>query len=145
MRTSEFPQRIREVLAVRQKHAEGEALTPAEQDLLDLAETARGLQFLCFNSDIERQFEFIQQQWCNNSKFAGLNSDSDPLIGWHGGQEKVGVDPPTFTIPAHPLRHRCTGMKRFVTVKGSGYFFMPSISDVRRIAEGCWQARTRER
>lgn len=96
----------------------------------------RGVHFLCFNSDIERQFEFVQQQWCNNSKFAGLDSDADPLCGQHDGPGKSGMNPPTFTMPAPPLRHRCTGMKRFSTVKGSGYFLMPSISDVLRLARG---------
>ncbi len=96
----------------------------------------RGVHFMCFNSDIERQFEFVQQQWCNNSKFAGLDTDADPLFGQHEGPGKSGVAAPTFTIPAPPLRHRCTGMKRFATVKGSGYFLMPSISDVLRLARG---------
>lgn len=96
----------------------------------------RGVHFLCFNSDIERQFEFVQQQWCNNSKFAGLDSDADPLMGQHEGPGKSGINPPTFTIPAAPLRHRCTGMKRFSIVKGSGYFLMPSISDVLRLGRG---------
>jgi Dyp-type peroxidase family len=41
----------------------------------------RGLHFLCFNADIARQFEFIQQTWVNNPKFAGLYADSDPIMG----------------------------------------------------------------
>ena len=138
MDTSTFPETIAEVLRIREKDASGEELTDDEKALLELSNRERGLHFLCFNSDIERQFEFVQQQWCNNSKFAGLNSDSDPIAGWHEGPEKVGMDPPTFTIPNPPLRYRCTGMKRFVTVKGSGYFFMPSISDVKRLGEGRW-------
>lgn len=96
----------------------------------------RGVHFLCFNSDIERQFEFVQQQWCNNSKFAGLDSDADPLVGQHDGPGKSGINPPTFTIPAAPLRHRCTGMKPFTMVKGSGYFLMPSISDLLKLGQG---------
>ncbi len=140
MDTSTYPEKVAEILRIRAKHDNEEELSPEEEELLDLSNQERGLHFLCFNSDIERQFEFVQQQWCNNSKFAGLNSDSDPISGWHEGPEKVGIDPPTFTIPSSPLRYRCTGMKRFVTVKGSGYFFMPSISDVRRLGQGQWRA-----
>lgn len=156
MDTSTFPDVVREVLRIRDK--EENERTPDEQALFDLSNRERGLHFLCFNSDIERQFEFVQQQWCNNPKFAGLNSDADPIVGWQRNEEKEDdgadgkdaadgadrekdkgdVDPPTFTIPSHPLRYRCTGMKRFVKVKGSGYFFMPSISDVARLGNDRW-------
>ena len=71
-----------------------------------------------------------------HADFAGLDSDADPLFGQHEGPGKSGMNPPTFTIPAPPLRHRCTGIRRFATVKGSGYFLMPSISDVARLGRG---------
>jgi Dyp-type peroxidase family len=92
-------------------------------------ETDRGLHFISFQGSIERQFEFVQQQWCNNPKFAGLNSEADPIIGAH--QAVAGVDPPVFTIPGKPVRRRATHIQRFVHVRGSGYFFMPSLSSVR--------------
>ncbi|MCH7601104.1 MAG: peroxidase, partial [Myxococcales bacterium] len=96
----------------------------------------RGLAFLCFNGNIERQFEFIQQQWANNSQFAGLNADSDAVMG---AQSPPGVGrgdaPPTFTIQDAPLRIRLEGMLRFVKVVGSGYFFMPSLRAVKHLGE----------
>lgn len=97
--------------------------------------TERGLHFVCFQGSIERQFEFVQQQWCNNPKFAGLNSDADPIIGVH--QRGAGLDPPVFTLPDTPVRRRATDMQRFVHVRGSGYFFMPSLSSVRYLASLC--------
>jgi deferrochelatase/peroxidase EfeB len=30
----------------------------------------RGLMFLCLNTDIRRQFEFVQQTWINNTNSA---------------------------------------------------------------------------
>ena len=45
---------------VREALVEGATKPPAE----------RGLQFLCFNANIDRQFEFAQQQWAQNPKFA---------------------------------------------------------------------------
>lgn len=138
MDTNTFPETVRDVLRIRDKVSRDEALDDNERTLLERSEQRRGLHFLCFNSDLERQFEFVQQQWCNNPKFAGLNSDSDPLIGPCHDPETTGIDTATFTMPANPLRHRCTGMRPFVTVKGSGYFFMPSISDVKKLGEGRW-------
>ena len=39
-----------------------------------------------------------------------------------------------FTVQHEPVRKRVTGMPRFVSVLGGGYFFMPGISAVRYIA-----------
>lgn len=92
----------------------------------------RGLHFICFNTQIGRQFEFIQQTWLNSPKFEGLYEDDDPLTGDRGGNEQAPGG--TFTIQHHPVRKRISGMPRFVTVRGGGYFFMPGISAVRYLA-----------
>jgi len=116
----------------------------AEQGAEDATE--RGLQFICFNANIERQFEFIQQQWCNNPNFAGLNADPDPLIGARYDAE-LGADPPTFTIQSdveRGLRGRCTEMGGFVQVRGSAYLFMPSIPAVRLLGTGLHHAPSGE-
>ena len=44
------------------------------------AEGCRGIHFLCFVADLERQYEFVQQTWINSRKFAGLGNDADPLL-----------------------------------------------------------------
>jgi hypothetical protein len=36
-----------------------------------------------------------------------------------------------FTVQADPLRTRVHNLKRFVTVKGGDYFFLPSIRALR--------------
>ncbi|HYQ43571.1 MAG TPA: Dyp-type peroxidase [Polyangiaceae bacterium] len=111
-------------------------LARSTSDGVDAAAVPRGLQFLCFNADIERQFEFIQQQWCNNPKFAGQNSDADPLLGARPTTAQLGIDPPVFTLQSDvrtELDTRVTEMQRFVRVVGSGYFFMPSIPAVRML------------
>jgi Dyp-type peroxidase family len=81
----------------------------------------RGLFFICVNSNIRRQFEFIQQTWVNNAKFAGLYDERDPLIGAHDDE------PVAFSIPCEPARERLEGMPRFVDVRGGDYFFLPSV------------------
>jgi hypothetical protein len=41
----------------------------------------RGLLFICLNTDIARQFEFVQQTWLLNRNFATLFDETDPLSG----------------------------------------------------------------
>ena len=89
----------------------------------------RGLHFLCFNTHIGRQFEFIQHTWANNPGFDGLYDDDDPLIGDRGGS--YGKSAGTFTIQADPVHTRVTGMPRVVQVRGGAYFFMPGIRALR--------------
>ena len=40
-----------------------------------------GLQFICLNANIARQFEFVQGAWLASAKFAGLTGEQDPLLG----------------------------------------------------------------
>jgi Dyp-type peroxidase family len=88
----------------------------------------RGLHFICLNSDIERQFEFVQQTWINNPVFGGLNGEVDPLIGYVDKGDAI------MTIPADPVRTRVHDIRRFVSVKGGAYFFLPGISALRYLA-----------
>ncbi len=99
-----------------------------------------GLQFLCLNANISRQFEFVQGAWLANSKFAGLTGEQDPLLG---NREPFPVPPvipapqstDSFTRPgAAPDRRRATGVPRFVTVKGGAYFFLPGLAALKWIA-----------
>ncbi|MGB7917461.1 MAG: hypothetical protein WCF79_19550, partial [Rhodomicrobium sp.] len=76
----------------------------------------RGLLFMCINTDIERQFEFIQQNWVLNQHFATLFGEADPLVGRRG----------PMTLPAVPLR-RTVNVDTYVTFIGGEYFFLPSI------------------
>jgi Dyp-type peroxidase family len=88
----------------------------------------RGLHFICLNSDIERQFEFVQQTWINSPVFGGLYSEVDPLIG------NLPKGDYLFTVQAEPLRERVHNLSRFVTVRGGSYFFLPSIRALKYLA-----------
>jgi Dyp-type peroxidase family len=89
----------------------------------------RGLLFLCMNADIRRQFEFIQQTWVNNPAFNNLKDERDPLMGYNpdGSDRKM-------TIPQEPIAQKCS-LPNFVTLKGGGYFFVPSLSALGFLAE----------
>lgn len=90
----------------------------------------RGLIFACFNANIGRQFEFIQNTWVNNQKFAGLYEDADPITGFHD-PFGTGKEAGAFTVPAEPLRQRYTGLFSWVVTRGGAYFFMPGVNAVR--------------
>jgi deferrochelatase/peroxidase EfeB len=85
--------------------------TPTVDDGAD-----RGLLFMCLNTDIERQFEFVQQTWLLNSSFATLFQEVDPLIGPAG----------PMTLRDQPLR-RTIHVESFVRMVGGDYFFLPSL------------------
>ncbi len=77
----------------------------------------RGLLFMCLNTDIARQFEFVQQTWLLNPSFATLFNETDPLVGPKG----------PMTIPEDPLR-RVIEVETYVKLAGGEYFFLPSVS-----------------
>ncbi len=85
----------------------------------------RGLHFQCLNTNLARQYEFVQHSWVNDPSFAGLIGVEDPLVGprLHG--------PSSFLVPGSPVRRRYDGLPQFVTVRGGGYFFLPGIRALR--------------
>lgn len=88
---------------------------------------ARGLYFISLQASIARGFEFIQQTWLSNPGFAGLFCEPDPLVGNGDGTAEV-------TIPSRPLRLRLRDIPSVVTVHGGGYFLLPSLTALSRIA-----------
>jgi deferrochelatase/peroxidase EfeB len=67
-------------------------------------EAPRGLLFMCFQQNIEEQFEFIQRTWVDNEHFStgiptlGIfqkDTGDDPLIGQdqtkHSGGQRAGI------------------------------------------------------
>lgn len=121
---------------IRRGRSYGEPLVASMEpkDILQATEDnkERGLYFLCFNSNIGRQFELIQQTWINNPKFAGLYEDPDPMIGYPGIMGEGATT--TFTEQASPVRKQVKGITRFVNVKGGGYFFMPGLNALKYIS-----------
>jgi deferrochelatase/peroxidase EfeB len=83
----------------------------------------RGLLFMCLNTDIARQFEFVQQVWLLNSDFATLFEEVDPLVGPDG----------RMTIREDPLR-RTVQVETYVQMAGGDYFFLPSLPALRYLS-----------
>jgi Dyp-type peroxidase family len=95
-------------------------------------ETEKGLLFIGVCADLERQFEFLQQTWIGSPFFHGLTNEPDPFspaTSAPSQQDRV------FTIPTPSGPVTMKGLKSFVTVKGGGYFFMPSRSAMRFLGQ----------
>ena len=91
----------------------------------------RGLMFVCFQASIERQFEFVQQQWLGDGNVFGLGDDRDPLAAGvapgangDGGRMVIQGSPPLFL----------SGLPRFVTTRGGDYFLLPGRAGLRALA-----------
>ena len=90
-------------------------------------ETPRGAIFLFMSAKAMATMEFLQQEWVNDGDFIGANGERDPIIG----RQEEGA---TFTIPKEPVRRRIRGIQTFNVLRGGEYFFMPSISALKWLA-----------
>lgn len=93
----------------------------------------RGLLFMCFQRDINRQFEFIQRTWVDNVIFPkgalGPNTGDDPLIGQDPGE--VQRWPKSWGD--EDAGQQAFNFESAVTLKGGEYFFAPSIPFIRSL------------
>ncbi|MCX5214321.1 hypothetical protein OG689_34525 [Kitasatospora sp. NBC_00240] len=106
-----------------------------------------GLLFLCAQSSIPDQFEFIQALWANFEDFLTPGTGLDAVIGrlpfadprgdaveqpWpkaYGSHNQLDFSqsPPAATDPFFPKR-----VGQWVTMRGGEYFFVPSLSALQR-------------
>jgi deferrochelatase/peroxidase EfeB len=109
----------------------GTLLTPEQALANPVPAPDSGLQFVCINANIERQFEFVQSAWVMSAKFNGLSDQADPLLG---NRVPGPGESPTdwYRLPQSdgPDR-RLTELPQFITVIGGAYFFLPGIRALR--------------
>jgi Dyp-type peroxidase family len=88
----------------------------------------RGLVFVCFAADIERQFEFLQRRWLNDGDVLGVGHGPDPLLGLpeRGDVFKVPGSPPFLLPLERPL----------VAARGGAYLFQPGRRALQELADG---------
>ena len=85
-----------------------------------------GVIFMTLNASIDRQFEFVQQQWMDYGNDFLLGNDKDVLIGNHDERGKAVIQGnPPYICPRLPL---------FVECRGGDYFFIPSRTALRLLA-----------
>jgi len=90
----------------------------------------RGVHFFCVNASLKSQFEFVQQAWCNNPRFGGLNDNVDPLTTTPSPADS----PSRMTIPRENGALRTSPLPRFVTARAGAYLFLPSLTALRFLA-----------
>ena len=92
-----------------------------------------GILMMTVCSSLFRQFEFIQQQWLQYGLDFNSGNDTCPLLGNHDDEAK-------FVIPADSNSGKppfiCDQLPQFVETRGGAYFFIPSMTSLRMIAEG---------
>lgn len=95
-----------------------------------------GIIFMALNANIERQFEFVQQQWVNYGNDFKLSNERDPVLG-NQQLDAQGQSTGHFMIPGGDAPpHFCTRIPRFVETRGGDYFFIPSVSALHLMAKG---------
>jgi deferrochelatase/peroxidase EfeB len=89
-----------------------------------------GLLFQCCQTDLKKQFEFLQRQWANSSNQPKPRAGKDPVIG----QSQNGSFP-HLRFPRAPgeTASKPFDFHGYVTMKGGEYFFAPSISFLKKL------------
>jgi Dyp-type peroxidase family len=113
---------------------------------VELGETttrqSRGLMFVCYQTSIERQFEFIQSRYANNPGFVegkrrpgggAVTPGFDPIIGQAPGNGAREMDEPYPNYPAGNRRTTLAMPHQFVVLTAAAYFFVPSITALRTV------------
>ncbi|KAK5701795.1 hypothetical protein LTR97_004613 [Elasticomyces elasticus] len=89
----------------------------------------RGLLFVCYQSNIDFGFAFLQQSWANNPNFSQPGSGLDAVMGQSNSKKTVDMKGLFPQDAERPLA--LSGINRFVVPKGGEYFFTPSMSALR--------------
>ncbi|KAK3400889.1 hypothetical protein B0T20DRAFT_371568 [Sordaria brevicollis] len=104
-------------------------------------ENARGLMFVCYQSDIRNGFNFLTTRWASNHHFPDRKSN---FVGEHGpgidaivGQRLAHHPPRSIGLPdgKEPTEARM-GLDRWVIPRGGEYFFAPSIKAMKEYLTG---------
>lgn len=111
-------------------------------DAKGVNQVTEGILFLALNTNIARQFEFIQQTWVNNPSFGGQHCVRDPIAGanYQTG-DKEPRESYAATIPAEPYRIRMTGISRFVHTRGGAYLFLPGKKALRFLSTANYESK----
>ncbi|MGO9272538.1 MAG: Dyp-type peroxidase [Terriglobia bacterium] len=115
----------------------------ADEQASENTHQQRGLMFVCYQTSIANQFEFLQISWANNPGFvfgkahpdgAPVAVGWDPIIGQNstpGQNRERTMDEPVSNYPSGDVRSTLQEPQDFVVATGGAYFFMPSISAMK--------------
>jgi Dyp-type peroxidase family len=114
---------------------------------------SRGLMFVCYQTSIRNQFEFLQHNWANTPGFifgkkrpagggggdvtTGPNNTPGPgfdlIIGQAAGGGDRMMDEPVPNYPTGDKRSTLDAPHQFVVLTAGAYFFVPSITALRTV------------
>ncbi len=94
-----------------------------------------GLLFMCYQSDIRRQFEFIQRRWANNPDFLKSNTGPDPVIAQGDDDEHDEEDWPNWPQAWGSKKKVRIPFGEFVSLRGGEYFYTPSLPFLLTLAD----------
>jgi deferrochelatase/peroxidase EfeB len=100
--------------------------------------------FVCYQTSIPNQFEFVQEKWVNNPTFISptplvknhpdgseITVGFDPIIGQNtvnGQVQPRTSDEPVPNYPTGNVRSTLQEPQNFIVPTGGAYFFVPSIA-----------------
>ncbi|OGE52884.1 hypothetical protein PENARI_c009G06211 [Penicillium arizonense] len=120
----------------------GEEVTAEEAaDRKSAEDKERGLLFVCYQSDIRNGYNFLTTRWASNHHFP---DDKTHVVGEHGpgidaivGQRLEHHPPRSFSLPDHNgTSGERMPLESWVVQRGGDYFFVPSISALRKELTG---------
>lgn len=97
-----------------------------------------GMVFACYQTSIERQFEFVVRSWLNNPYQQHEGDNHDPIVG--RPHRPVGDAVPrefVFRVPSDDpagTEVRVPLPRHFTVPRGGGYFLTPSLSALETLA-----------
>jgi Dyp-type peroxidase family len=101
---------------------------------------SRGLMFVCYQTSIEKQFEFIQSAYANDVRFVGnktrpsdrgeapVRPGFDPIIGQANVRGPRSMDEPVSNYPTGNTPSILDMPNPWVVLTAAAYLFVPSIT-----------------
>jgi Dyp-type peroxidase family len=94
-------------------------------------EPERGLLFMCVQSSIEEQFEFLQARWINDDSRPKTPGGHDMIVGQNAATPD-GLRR-SFLFGKDLQQAQVEAAAQFVTASGGGYFFIPPIKTLATV------------
>jgi Dyp-type peroxidase family len=95
----------------------------------------RGLVFVSYQVSIERQFEFLMQNWVNGDDAPHFGGGRDAVLGRHAPQGEMAATSIAIADKGGAV-HQLPQASDFIIPKGGGYFFAPSLTGLERLVSG---------
>jgi Dyp-type peroxidase family len=99
----------------------------------------RGLLFVAYQADIERQFEHVWSQWLNAPGFPVPGAGHDALVGqlgWPNNATRSGRRAAAASQAGQKGGVVSLSLPAFVTPHYGGYFFAPAIDAISQLVAG---------